>query len=140
MDERRINYLISNLILAMIFLLPSCMKNTVSNMNEIIGIYETKDNDNSKRFYPSEISIKPDYTFTMYVNLCSEFGTVKGKWQLDQENILLVKITGSDFELDEKDKIQLVFKHNNRSIVLEKKIPDRDIGCDFFIGDVFIKK
>jgi len=110
-----------------------------------IGEYETRDKDKSKRFYPSKISIFDNGKSSMFVNLCSNFGTVFGVWDLYYDNlsgkiILQLQLTNSDFGLSDDDKIQILYKVEKNKFILFKKNPDKEIGCDFFIGDIFYKK
>ena len=87
---------------------------------------------------PTTLTINKNGTFTKTLNLCSEYGEVSGKWVVDGD-ILKLKIENADFEIINEDKITIIFKVSNDKLIIQKKEPDRSIGCDLYINDQYKK-
>ena len=88
---------------------------------------------------PTILVINKNGNFNKTINLCSEFGVIEGRWTTEND-ILKIKIEKADFDIINDDKITIFFKISNSKLVLLKKEPDRSIGCDLYINDIYFKE
>ncbi len=87
---------------------------------------------------PTTLTLDKNGTFSKTLNLCSEYGEIYGKWFIDND-VIKLKIEKADFEIVNEDKITIFMKISNGNLIIQKKEPDRAIGCDLYINDLYKK-